>query len=118
MMARIGMHNVQETKVIFKKSLRKKQIDRFMKLNLESLEVYTSIDKQACQVVNARKEIANLVYNRGNGLGLSGIALATKMWNGSEETEYTEDEVKIIQHLVTENCAPCFIEAVNGIIDK
>lgn len=88
-----------------------------MKLNLESIEVYTSIDKQACQVVNARKEIANLVYNRGNGLGLKGVALATKMWNGDENTEYTEDELKIVQHLVTENCAPCFIEAVAAVID-
>lgn len=87
-----------------------------MKLNLESVEVYTSIDKKTCQVMNARKEIANLVYNRGNGLGLKGVALATKMWNGDKNIEYTEDELKIIQHLVTEYCAPCFIEAVAAVI--
>lgn len=87
-----------------------------MELNLESLEVYTSKDKNTCQVVNARKEIANLVYNRGNGLGLKGVALATKMWNGDENTDYNEDEVKVIRHLVIENCAPCFIEAVEGVL--
>lgn len=89
-----------------------------MKLNLESLEVFTSIDRKTCQVINARKEIANLVYSRGNGLGIKGIALATKMWNGGEDTEYDGDEVKIIQDLVTQFCAPCFIEAVNGALSK
>lgn len=87
-----------------------------MKIDLESVEVYTSIDKSTCQVVNARKEIANLVYNRGNGLGLRGIALATKMWNGGKDIEYEEDEIKIIQDLVTQFCAPCFIEAVGKIL--
>lgn len=61
-----------------------------MKYNLDNVEVYTSIDKSSCQVVNLRKDIANLVYNRGNGLGLEGTALATKMWNGNSETEYNE----------------------------
>lgn len=86
-----------------------------MKYNLESVEVYTSKGKETCQVINLRKEIANLVYNRGNGLGLAGVSLATKMWNGSEDTEYTEEEVKIIMHLVITCCAPCFIEAVQRI---
>lgn len=89
-----------------------------MKYNLEAVEVYTSMDKNVCQVVNLRKEIANLVYNRGGGLGLSGVSLATKMWNGNEDTEYTEDEVKIIKHLVVTNCTPCFIEAVMNIISN
>ena len=50
-----------------------------MKRNLENVEVYTSIDKSSCQVINLRKSIANLIYNQGNGLGLEGTALATKM---------------------------------------
>lgn len=87
-----------------------------MKYNLESVEVYTSMDKKTCQVVNLRKEIANLVYNRGGGLGLAGAALATKMWNGSEKTEYSEDEIKIIRHLTTEVYPPCVMEAINRIL--
>lgn len=35
-----------------------------MKYDFETVEVYTSIDKSSCQVVNLRKDIANLVYNR------------------------------------------------------
>ena len=38
------------------------------------------------------------------------------MWNGSDETEYTDDEVKIIKELVERTTAPCFIDAVNAAI--
>lgn len=72
-----------------------------------------TLDKNQCQVVNARKQIANIIYSQGAGLGLAGQALAVKMWNGSDETEYTDDEVKIIKELVERITAPCFIDAVN-----
>ena len=49
-----------------------------MKRNLENVEVYTSIDKSSCQVINLRKNIANLIYNQGNGLGLEGVALSLR----------------------------------------
>lgn len=87
-----------------------------MKINLEHLEVFMTLDKNQCQVVNARKQIANIIYSQGAGLGLAGQALAVKMWNGSDETEYTDDEVKIIKELVERTTAPCFIDAVNTAI--
>lgn len=86
-----------------------------MKYKLDNVEVYTSIDKSSCQVVNLRKSIANLIYNHGNGLGLEGAALATKMWNGDADTEYNEREVEIIRSVVERFCAPCVIEAVECI---
>lgn len=89
-----------------------------MKINLEHLEVFMTLDKNQCQVVNARKQIANLIYSQGAGLGLAGQALAVKMWNGSDDTEYTDDEVKIIKELVERTTAPCFIDAVNTAIDN
>lgn len=87
-----------------------------MKVKLEHLEVFMTLDKNQCQVVNARKQIANIIYSQGAGLGLAGQALAVKMWNGNDETEYTEDEVKIIKELVERTTAPCFIDAVNDAI--
>ena len=89
-----------------------------MRYNLESVEVFTSIDKHTCQVVNLREDIADLVYSRGNGLGLEGTALATKMWNGDADTEYDEREVEIIRSLAIQNYAPCAIGALLGIIGK
>ncbi len=66
-----------------------------MKVKLEHLEVFMTLDKNRCQVVNARKQIANIIYSQGAGLGLAGQALAVKMWNGNDDTEYTDDEVKL-----------------------
>ena len=77
-----------------------------------------TLDKNQCQVVNARKQIANIIYSQGAGLGLAGQALAVKMWNGSDETEYTDEEVKIIKELVERTTAPCFIDAVNATISS
>ena len=89
-----------------------------MKLKLEHLEVFMTIDKNKCQVVNARKQIANIIYYKGAGLGLAGQAVAVKMWNGNDETEYTDDEVRIIKELVERTTAPCFIDAVNDAISN
>lgn len=89
-----------------------------MKVKLEHLEVFMTLDKNRCQVVNARKQIANIIYSQGAGLWLAGQALAVKMWNGSDETEYTDDEVKIIKELVERTTAPCFIDAVNAAISN
>lgn len=73
-----------------------------MKVKLEHLEVFMTLDKNQCQVVNARKQIANIIYSQGAGLGLAGQALAVKMWNGSDETEYTDDEVKSSRNSLSE----------------
>ena len=89
-----------------------------MKINLEHLEVFMTLDMKQCQVVNARKQIANIIYSQGAGLGLAGQALAVKMWNGNDDTEYTDDEVKIIKELVERTTAPCFIDAVNTAISN
>ena len=87
-----------------------------MKLNLEHLEVFTTLDNTQCQVVNARKQIANIIYSQGAGYGLAGQALAIKMWNGSDDTEYTDDEVQIITELVERTTAPCFFMAIDKAI--
>lgn len=89
-----------------------------MKIKFEHLEVFMTLDKNQCQVVDARREIANIIYSQGAGLGLAGQALAVKMWNGSDETEYTDDEVKIIKELVERTTAPCFIDAVTAAISN
>ena len=77
-----------------------------------------TVDKTQCQVVNERRQNANIIYSQGAGLGLAGQALAVKMWNGNDETEYTDDEVRIIRELVERTTAPCFIDAVNDAISN
>lgn len=75
-----------------------------------------TLDKNQCQVVNARRQIANLIYSQGAGCGLAGKALAVKMWNGDDETDYSIEEADIITAVVEKSTAPCYIEAVNKAI--
>lgn len=87
-----------------------------MKIELEHLEVFMTLDKNQCQVVNARRQIANLIYSQGAGCGLAGKALAVKMWNGNDETDYSIEEADIITAVVEKSTAPCYIEAVEKAI--
>lgn len=87
-----------------------------MKIELEHLEVFMTLDKNQCQVVNARRQIANLIYSQGAGCGPAGKALAVKMWNGDDETDYSIEEADIITAVVEKSTAPCYIEAVEKAI--
>ena len=87
-----------------------------MKIELEHLEVFMTLAKNQCQVVNARRQIANLIYSQGAGCGLAGKALAVKMWNGDDETDYSIEEADIITAVVEKSTAPCYIEAVEKAI--
>ena len=87
-----------------------------MKVKLESLEVFTTLDKSQCQVVNARKQIANIIYSQGAGYGLAGQALAIKMWNGNADTETSYDDVTIIKERSERTTAPCFFTAIDKVI--
>lgn len=88
-----------------------------MKIELEKLEIFMTLDKKVSQVINARKQIANLIYSQGAGFGLAGQALAVKMWNGDDEIDYSSEEASIIRSVVEKTTAPCFIEAVNKAIE-
>ena len=88
-----------------------------MKIKLEKLEIFMTLDKKESQVINARKQIANLIYSQGAGFGLAGQALAVKMWNGDDEIDYSSEEASIITSIVEKTTAPCFIEAVNKAIE-
>ena len=88
-----------------------------MKIKVEKLEIFMTLDKKESQVINARKQIANLIYSQGAGFGLAGQALAVKMWNGDDEIDYSSEEASIITSIVEKTTAPCFIEAVNKAIE-
>ena len=50
--------------------------------------------------------------------GLADVALSTKMWNGSNDTDYTDEEVSAIKEFVEKNFIPAVIVAVNEVIEK
>ena len=57
-----------------------------MKLQLDNVMVRLSLDSEQRTQMELRKEIANAIYKTGRR-GLADVALSTKMWNGSNDTD-------------------------------
>lgn len=85
-----------------------------MKLNLKRLEVFTNIAKTRCVVMDIREAFADLIYARG--AGIKAHALALKVYNSVENTEYTEEEIEDIKRYIT-MCTPAIIDAINKQIE-
>lgn len=88
-----------------------------MKLQLDNVMVRLSLDSEQRTAMELRKEIANAIYKNGRR-GLADVALSTKMWNGSNDTDYTDEEVSAIKDFVEKNFIPAVIVAVNEVIEK
>lgn len=76
-----------------------------------------SLDSEQRTAMELRKKIANAIYKTGRR-GLADVALSTKMWNGSNDTDYTDEEVSAIKEFVEKNFIPAVIVAVNEVIDN
>lgn len=87
-----------------------------MKLQLEKLKVKKSLTSDEVMEMEARKEIANGIYQQGTG-GLADAALAVKMWNGDDNTDYTEEEADAILQFTAKHYVPAVIIAVQDVIN-
>jgi hypothetical protein len=79
-----------------------------MKINFDSVKVFTDIAKTEFVTQNMRHDFANFIYTQGNGIAAH--ALAFKIFNGNADTEYDQNEVAIMRKFV-DNCTPCVIDA-------
>ena len=86
-----------------------------MKLKLDKAMVRFSLDSEELTPMALRKEIANAIYKTGKR-GLADVALSTKMWNGSDDTDYSDEEVDAIKPFVEQNFIPAVIVAVQDVI--
>lgn len=86
-----------------------------MKINFDSVKVYTDLSKTKSVTQNMRKDFANFIYTQGNGIAAH--ALALKIYNGDADTEYDDMEIEIIRKFV-ESCTPCVIDAFNEMLDN
>ena len=81
-------------------------------------EKYYSL-KEAQEKLLARKNVktdfSNVIYTMGHGI--EAHALALKIFNSSGETEYNENEVRLIKKY-SELCQPAFIDAINRVIES
>lgn len=81
-----------------------------MKINLERVEVFTDLSKTQCAVMDMRKEIANVIYERGQGLACS--VLAHKLYETLGEVEIDDSEKEILSRVAEQLLTPAAGEGV------
>ena len=86
-----------------------------MKINFERIELFADIAHTQCVVQSVKEDFSNVIYTMGHGI--QAHALALKIYNSSGETEYDENEVRLIKQY-SELCQPAFIDAINRIIES
>ena len=85
-----------------------------MKINFDSIKVYTDLGKETGIIQNIRKDFANLIYTEGRGIAAH--ALAMKIYNGDKDTEYSEEEIMMIRNFAG-ICSPCIIDAFETLLN-
>lgn len=79
------------------------------KINFKRLELFDLSGKQ-CVVIDAKEQIAQLIYN--NSYGVVGHMAAHKIYESDGEVELSTQEVEALEPVVVKNCAPPVIDAI------
>ena len=85
-------------------------------IDFQHFKVYASISRKASHTVDARETFADVIYNNVNGIRAH--ALAMKIYKSEAETEYGEDEVRLIASVANKYCVPGFIDGLNEQLNK
>ena len=81
------------------------------KIDFQHFKVYASISRKAAHTVDAREGFADVIYNNVNGIRAH--ALAMMIYKSEGETEYGEDEVRLMSTVADKYCVPGFIDGLN-----
>lgn len=76
----------------------------------------TGITRQARQVIDAREQIADLLYTRVSGI--KAHRLAFKVFDSTGETEFGEEEIEMIRMAVERYCIPSVIDGLEEMLDR
>lgn len=81
------------------------------KIDFQHMKIYTGVSHKTAQTCDAREMFANIIYQQAGGI--KAHALAFKIYESEGETEYSDDEIKLIQSVAEKMCVPGFIDGLN-----
>lgn len=82
-------------------------------MNFKELELFTNIEKTRCSRFDARKDLANMIYNGSNGIAAH--ALALKIYNSDGDIDLSDEEKEIVRQVANTFCTPAFIDAIDKL---
>ncbi len=68
------------------------------KINFKRFEMYVGISRKETVVRDCREAFANIIYLNGSGVACH--ALAMKIYESDGETEYSEEEISLMNRFV------------------
>nr|DAK58547.1 MAG TPA: hypothetical protein [Caudoviricetes sp.] len=86
------------------------------RIDFQQFNVYTTVSRKAARPVDVRERFADMIYNNVNGI--KAHALALKIYKSEGETEYSEEEVKLIRAVAEQWCVPGFIDGLNEQVNN
>ena len=81
------------------------------KIDFQHMKIYTGVSHKTLHTCDARETFADLIYR--NAGGIRAHALAMKIYKSEGKTEYSDDEIKLIQAVAKKMCLPGFIDGLN-----
>ncbi|MBO4906219.1 MAG: hypothetical protein J5486_04170 [Bacteroidaceae bacterium] len=84
-----------------------------MKINFDSVKVYTNVSHTEFTVEDIRAAFADMIYRMGQGVAAH--ALALKIYNSKPDTDYSQDEVQLMKQFAGTYGTPAFIDAINSL---
>lgn len=85
-------------------------------INFRQFKVFASINHKVANTMDVRETFADMIYNNVNGIRAH--ALAMKIYNSEDDTEYGEDEIKLIRAVADKMCIPGFIDGLSEQLDN
>ena len=80
-----------------------------VKINFKEIKVYKDIAKTKVEVVDMQDEVANAMYEKGQGIKFH--ALALKIYNAKGEIELDEQEYGLLMAYAEQMGTPAVIDA-------
>jgi len=84
-----------------------------VKINFKEIKIYKDIAKTKVAVVNIQEEVANDLYEKGQGIGFH--ALALKIYNADGEIELDDKEYGLLTAYANQMCTPAIIDALQSL---
>jgi hypothetical protein len=87
-----------------------------MKIDFENFRLFKGIDKKNVEVLNVKNVFADELYTRGQGIAFH--ALALKIFNSDENTDYNENEYQLMTMFAEHCMSPNFIDSLKALKDE
>ena len=86
------------------------------KIDFQHFRIANGIKNDVIVEIDAREQMANVIYNNVNGI--AALTLAQKIYKSDGETEYDESEVKVLTEVIDNICRAAIVDAYHKIIDN